>query len=382
MYCEHCGAENDNDAKFCVSCGNAIEPITEGSNSINDNNISKKTKVLPAIIVAIAIITVVIIIISVLANENGFVNSNGISIGNKANEQIVVANLFEREALPINYGLFRNSFTNGKEYLKTIYMFKSNPLEFTDYGNYIEAYEENYMMKYEFLYENGDADLTVQIQEYSRDRVGEEADFDYSYYFGKNYENKNRLQVYHSYWIDSKQTEHYDDYWYYTYNENGDLTEMTDGTGDNNYYFYDGYGILSEKYYDDKSYTFTYEKDDNGNISSIAKYVNDTQRYLYEYEYDYSGRIVKETYYFFDSAKGQQLRTITSFSYDERGNIATETKEKYSGYTGEYDDTETTSYYYNDNYNLSKITITDKYSTYYLIYEYTDSPTSYEVLYQ
>jgi YD repeat-containing protein len=381
MYCEHCGVENDNDAKFCVSCGKTMDSILQNDDLKTENNSSEKTKVIPIIIIVVSLCVVAIIAIAILAN-NSTGGNNKISSSDKKNDQTAVLNLLDRETTPLNYGLFQNSFTNGKEYLKTMYAFKSNPEEFSYDENYIDAYEANYTMKYEFLYENGDANLTVQAQEFSRDSSDEPADFEHSYYFGRDYENKNRLQAYNSYWIDSQNEEHDDDYWYYSYDENGNLTEMSDATGDDNYYYYDGYGVLSEKYYDDDTYSFTYEKDENGNISSVSRYIGETLKRRYEYEYDFDGNIVKETFYYYDSDKGEMLLSVSSFNYDEHGNVTTETKEKYSEFSGEYEDTETTSYYYNENYNIVKKTITDKYSTYYLIYEYTDSPTPYEVLYQ
>lgn len=350
MFCEYCGVEKNNDTKFCVSRKKTIEPILPNFNKNKTKCSSKKTK--PILILIILVSLFIVSIIMLTNNSTGVIDK--ISSRGKKNNQTIVLNFIDRDATPFNYDLFRDTFTNGKEYLKTIYMFNTNPEKFLYDANYLDAYNTNYNIKYEFLYENSDIDLNVQVQEYSRDSSNESADFEHSYFFVRDDENKNRLQAYHSNWIDSQNEEHDDDYWYYSYNEYGNLTDMSDATGNKNCYYYDGYGVLSEKYYNDELYSYTYEKDENGNITNASRYIDNTLKRRYEYEYDFYGNIVKETFYYYDSNKGKMLLSLSTFIYDQHGNITTETIETYNESSGEHENTKTTSYYYNKNYNIVK----------------------------
>lgn len=380
MYCEHCGTENDIDAKFCISCGESLEPIEQTKNKLkNDkNNANKKSKTLPVIVFLIAIAIIIIIIIAIAKNGNNSSYSGLLpSYENKKNHQVIATTLLDRE-LP-NYGLLQYAFTNGGECIDRVYGFKSNPAEFTESENYIEDYENNFTMKYCFLYRDGNKDDDLQVQEYYRENSGDEPWYDNQYHFVKDFENKQSLSAYYSYEIDRNGNIWNEDDFRYLYDEYGKLTEISNGSSNTSYYYYDGYGVLSEKHVDNESTTYTYEKDSYGNIVQVTKYKGESKKRYCEYEYDSNNNITKESYYFFNSDGEQQLFKTTLYTYDENENITSISVEKYSEYTGNYEDTETTTYYYNNNNNVIKATISDMYSTIYMVFEYTDDPTSYHV---
>lgn len=368
MYCKYCKTENDIDAKFCASCG---QPLIQSENRQKNGNSHFKILTIIILLVVIATIAVLIIISKSSSNGNSFKLIP--SFEDKKNHQVVATTLLDRELPTNNYGLFEYCFTNGNQYIDRVYAFESNTGE--SIGS--ENYEDNFTMKYCFLYANGNKDSSLQVQEYYRENIGEEARYENQYYFIRDFDDKQRIGTYHSYEIGNSGTVYDNDYLHFSYDENGKLTETSDNLGDKNYYYYDEYGVLSEKYYDNENTTYTYEKDGYGNIINVTKYKGEKKKCHCEYEYDANNNITKESYYFFNSDGEQQLLKTTLYTYDENENITSISVEKYSEYTGEYKDTEVTTYYYNDNNNIMKITISDKYSTNYMLFEYTDNPTPY-----
>lgn len=372
MYCKYCKTENDIDAKFCSSCGQAIHQ----SENMQKKNGTSHFKILTIIILLVVIATIAVLIIISKSSSNGNTFNLIPSIDDKKNHQVVATTLLDREVPTNSYGLFSYSFSNGSEYLDKVYMFKNNPSELTGGENSIDDYENNFTMKLLFLYEDGNKDYTLQVQEYYRENSGDEPSYDNQYYFVRDFEDRQRIGAYHSYEIGTSGTVYDNNYLSFSYDETGNLTETSDDLGDKNYYYYDEYGVLSEKYYDNENTTYTYEKDGYGNIINVTKYKGEKKKRYCEYEYDLNN-ITKESYYFFNSDGEQQLLKTTLYTYDENENITNISVEKYSEYTGEYRDTETTTYYYNNNKNVVKVIISDKYSINYMLFEYTDSPTPY-----
>lgn len=373
MYCKYCKTENDIDAKFCVSCGQSLIQSENGQKKNGNSHF----KILTIIILLVVIATIAVLIIISKSSSNGGSFKLIPSFEDKKNHQIVATTLLDREVPTNNYGPFSYSFTNGSEYLDKVYMFKNNPSELTGEENSIDDYENNFSMKMLFLYEDGNKDYTLQVQEYYRENSDDAPQYDEQYFFVRDFENRDRLSAYHSYEIGSSGTVYDNNYFSFLYDENGKLTETSNDLGDKNYYYYDEYGILSERNYDNENTTYTYEKDGYGNIINVTKYKGEKKKRYCEYEYDSNNNIIKESYYFFNSDGEQQLFKTTLYSYDENENITSISVDKYSEYTGEYKDTEVTTYYYNDNKNIIKATISDKYSTNYMLFEYTDNPTPY-----
>lgn len=369
MYCKYCKTENDIDAKFCSSCGQAINQ----SENMQKKNGTSHFKILTIIILLVAIATVAVLIIISKSSSNGNTFNLIPSIDDKKNHQVVATTLLDREVPTNNYGLFEYSFTNGGQYIDRVYAFASNAAESIESENY----EDNFTIKYCFLYEDGNKDSALQVQEYYRENSGDEPSYDNQYYFVRDFEDRQRIGAYHSYEIDTSGTVYDNNYLSFSYDENGNLTETSNDLSDKNYYYYDEYGVLSEKNYDNENTTYTYEKDGHGNIINVTKYKGEKKKRYCEYEYDLNNNITKESYDFFNSDGEQQLLKTTLYTYDENENITNISVEKYSEYTGEYRDTETTTYYYNNNNNVVKVIISDKYSTNYMLFEYTDNPTPY-----
>lgn len=341
-------------------------------------NHKKNTKIVFTVI--IFLIGVSVIVYAFLINNDS--QSSIISpLKNNKNQQISASTILDRETQIGS--MYQYSLTNGSKYLNKVYGFKSNPAEF-DNQNYSEEYENNFSSLVLYSYENGNTDYALKTQMYFRENEGENTKYENSYLYVKDTENNNRISAYHSYWIDSNETEHDDSYWHYSYDENNKLTEMSDGSRKHKYFYYDNYGILSEIVNDDGSDSETiyyiYEKDEQGNITKITKSKrNQYYKRFYEYEYDTNNNITKESYSFLNDNEEIQLLKTTSYSYDENKNITRISVEEYSEFTGECNNTQTTTYYYDNNNNLSEATVSDKYSTTYMIFEYTDTPTTYYV---
>ena len=64
MFCEKCGAKNDSDAKFCVKCGQSLEPLNNENNILNKlKKLPKKTKVVMLGVIFLVIIASIVLLV-------------------------------------------------------------------------------------------------------------------------------------------------------------------------------------------------------------------------------------------------------------------------------------------------------------------------------
>ena len=253
----------------------------------------------------------------------------------ESNQQINANIVLDRQISGTQYFLFNYSFTNGNECIDKVYTFNVDPDTLPENDNYIETYENNYLKKYSYLYLNGEKDSDIQVQKYIRDDIADQPWYCDQYYYIKSSEHKDKIQAYHSYEIGKNGTVFDNEYFYYTYDDNGRLTETMDDVGYENYFYYDEQGVLAgrtfdvvESDYDEKSYS--YESED-GNIVKV--YVHNAENgniiSRYEYEYDSSNRIIKEMNYSYYKNEEKRLNSTTAYNYDENGNISKIIDEQY-----------------------------------------------------
>lgn len=335
-----------------------------------------------SIIISIAcIITMFTGCFSHSANNYGSSNSSVIEPTEKgANKQYTVKNVLQK-TIPTNTKKYYNyAQTNGKEYLSNIYYLKVDPNEISN------DYENNYHKKYTYSFLDGDSkNKSIQVQLSYRDEIGEEARLSYKYFFIRGINHNDKLEAYHSYDIGETGTEYDDEYYRYTYDDDGKLSKYSDDTNTESYFTYDSDGQLSNKTgdlldaYD--SYSFTYEKDENGNISVVTEFCNDYKfdnnvTLKFVYEYDGQNRIINETKYLVDDNSTEEMRCETTYSYDEDGNVASVVTNSYNTDTEKFELT-TDTYTYTSENNIAQITSQTESGTEYIIFEYSDSPNSY-----
>ena len=64
MFCEKCGTKNDNDAKFCIKCGNNLKTLKKENELLSKiKRLPKKTKILMSITILIILIALIILLI-------------------------------------------------------------------------------------------------------------------------------------------------------------------------------------------------------------------------------------------------------------------------------------------------------------------------------
>lgn len=293
-----------------------------------------------------------------------------------ANQQIIADTVLDRQLPGTQYWLYNYSFTNSNECLDKIYIFNVDPDVLDD------DYENNYLKKYSYLYLHGKKDSHIQVQKYTRDDIVDEPWYCNQYYYIKSEEHKDKIHAYHSYEIGTAGTIFNNEYFCYTYDDSGRLTETLDDVSDTYYCYYDEQGILkgrtfssTESDYDEKSYSYERE---NGNIVKVYIYNTENGNTIgrYEYEYDSDNHIIKENVYSYYENEEKRLRSSTFYSYDDNGNVSKIVKEEYDSDTDSYKTT-SKSYFYNDNNNLSKIIEGKGKSIEYTVLVYSDKPNSY-----
>lgn len=323
---------------------------------------------------------VLVLAITILSIFSGCVSSS--SIKSKTNKQIKADSVLDRQISGTQYLLFNYSFTNSNECIDKVYIFDVDPDTLSEIGNYPEVYENNYLKKYSYLYLNGKEDSDIQVQKYTRDDIDDQPLYCDQYYYIKSSEHKDKLQVYHSYEIGTSGMVFDNDYFYYTYDDNGRLIETMDDVGYENYFYYDEQGVLErrtfdfiESDYDEKTYSYEIE---DGNIVKVYVHNAENGNTLsrYEYEYDSDNRIIKEVVYSYYQNEEKRISNTTSYSYNENGNISMMVYEKYDSDTDSYKST-SKSYFYNDNNNISRIVTYNGKSVEYTVFVYTDTPTEY-----
>lgn len=320
--------------------------------------------------------------------SSGTESSFSMSPSKKSNQQIKADTLLERQISGAQYWLYNYSFTNGNECIDKVYIFNFNPdtLSLSEDGGYNEAYENNYLKKYSYLYLDGKKDSIIQVQKYTRDDIADQPWYCDQYYYIKSSEYKDKIVKYQSYEIGIDGTIFDNEYFHYTYDDNGRLTETMDDVGYKNYFYYDEQGVLTgrtfdvtESNYDEKSYSYEM---DNENIVKVYVHNPKTGNTLsrYEYEYDSANHIIKETVYNYYKNEEKRVSSTTVYSYDNNSNISKITEEKYDSDTDSYKKT-SKEYFYNDNNNISKIVTDNGKSIEYTVLVYTDQPESYTELY-
>lgn len=310
----------------------------------------------------------------------------------KVNQQIKADTLLDRQ-IPNNPTIYNYSFVNGDVYLDAVYIFNTDPdvLLSSQSVGYLELWENNYLKKYSYLYLNGEKDMGIQVQLYTRDEIDDQPWFSDQYYYTKSSEHQDKLQTYHSYGIGISGTVFDGEFYDYKYDENNKLIERIDDRGYSIYFYYDQYGILDRRTfevgatYDEKYYSYEVE---DGNIIRIFSYnaQNNNITNRYEYEYDSSNRIIKESIYnYYENYYGythenveKSLIGTTSYVYDADGNISNVILEQYDSENDEFDTTYK-YYYYNENNNLVQMVVNRGNSTTYYILEYTDNPKVFEI---
>lgn len=298
----------------------------------------------------------------------------------KTNQQIKADSVLDRQISGTQYFLFNYSFTNGNECVDTVYVFNTDPDTLVE--NDAEAYDNNFLKKYSYLYLNGEKDSDIQVQKYTRDDIEDAPWYRDQYYYIKSSEHKDKLQAYHSYEIGTSGTVYDNEYFYYSYDDNGLLTDIMDELGDKNYFYYDEKGILKSRTFDaaESNYNeklYSYESKD-GNVVKV--YVHNAENgntiSRYEYEYDSSNRIIKEVAYSYYQNEEKRINNTTSYSYNENGNISKIIEEKYDSDTDSYKTT-SKEYSYNDNNDINKIVADNGKSVEYTVFVYSKNPNSY-----
>lgn len=303
----------------------------------------------------------------------------------KINQQIKADIVLDREISGTQRLLYNYSFTNGNKYIDTIYDFNVDPdTLITDETLTYETYENNYVKKYSYLYLNGKSDSDIQVQRRIYNDLDDEIWYDYQCFYIRSSEYNDKLQAYHSYDIGTSGTVFEDEYFCYSYDDNGLLTDTTDDTGYKNYFYYDDQDILVSRTFDvtESDYyqkNYSYEKDsDKGNIITVYVYNSETGNTLNRYEYSYNSNncITEEVVYTYVNNEEKRVKRHLSYTYDDSGNILSTLEEVYNSDTEEYDTT-SMYYYYNDNNNIDKIITDNGKSVKYTVFVYTDNPAEY-----
>lgn len=314
--------------------------------------------------------------------ENTETKSSLSLVKGKPNQQSTAEIVLDREIPGTQYPLFDFSFTNGNECVDKLYVFNVDPDTIVENNSDTEVYENNYINKYTYSYLNGKRDSDIQVQRYSRDDITDEPWYCDQYFYIKCSNYKDKLQAYHSYEIGTNGSVFEGDYFYYSYNENGLLTNTMDDTGYENYFYYDEQGVLEcrtfdvvESDYDEKTYSYVSE---DGNIVTVYVYNPETGNTInrYEYEYNSDNCIINESVYSYVKNEEKRMKRTTSYSYDDNGNISKIIEDIYDNDTDSYITT-SKSYFYNDNNNISRIVTDDGKSVKYTVFVYTDNPAEY-----
>lgn len=296
----------------------------------------------------------------------------------KSNQQIIADTVLDRQIAGTQYWLYNNSFTNGNDCIDKVYVFNTDP------DTLSEDYENNYLKKYSYLYLNGKKDLDIQVQKYIRDDIDDKPWYCDQYFYIKSQEHKDKMQAYHSYEIGTSGKVYDNEYFCYTYDDNGRLTEIMDDVSDENYFYYDEQGVLerrtfysTESNYDEKTYSYESEA---GNIVKVYVYNAENGNTLnrHEYEYDSKNHITKETNYSYYKNEEKRIFSTISYSYDDNGNIIKIVREQYDSDIEDYTTT-SEQYFYNDNNNISKIVTDNGKSIEYTVLVYTDHPETYTI---
>lgn len=298
MICRKCGMHLDQDAKFCSYCG--AEALIDYAGKTPTKSTVHKYK-LPIVIGALVVAAILGFFAFSSSQDSGSGKGNGNSDG------VIIDGDNQQES--------------GK-YIMTKEI-RVNPSDPTTYYSYIEyVYDSNILL--------------VQEKEYNEDG---EYTGDKGWY---SYDDDGHL-------IESKTYEYgqIDDWYYYTYSPDGELTGETRWRSDGSFFstseyedgrlkkviFYDNVGGI--RYYND--YTYTNE----GNLLSRYKYDPDGYWIDYEeYTYNADGNPISYI------SKSDKENKNTDYEYDESGRLISETThtERFMS-----DNTKRLEYYYDDN---------------------------------
>ena len=295
---------------------------------------------------------------------------------NETNRQIAATTYNQRQSQAGNT-YYDYSFTNGDEYVNQIYILETDPGAFSD-DSFVESCEQNYSNKYAYSYKDGDPASTIQIKKYTRDDEDGEQEYRDGYVYVRDFNFKDKVGTYKSYYIGTSGTEYNDLYYNYQYEDEGRLSVMSDEHEDIVRCYYDDQGVLTDRYFDYESYFYSYENDDDGRITSIRKWRGDEIIVQYNYEYDTDNRITQEICYDFDDNVQDELEERVTYSYDESGNILSIITETYDSDTESYRTTNQT-FYYNDNNNLTEKITDDGEDISYTVFIYSNEPEVYSV---
>lgn len=339
------------------------------------------TKFIKPLVLIIVILTILVGCANSQNRNFQYENSFSDEIENRStnNHQIKAETVLEREISGTQYSLFNFSFTNGNEYVDKLYIFNVDPDTLTE--NNIDAFENNYVNKFIYSYLNGKSDSDIQVKKYSRDNTADEPWYCDQYFYIKCQDYKDKLNVYHSYEIGIDGSVFENDYFHYSYDDNGLLINTMDDTGYENYFYYDGQGVLQHRTFDatetyeEKTYSYVRE---NENIVTVYVYDPITGNTIsrYEYEYNSDNYIMNESIYSYVENEEKRMKMSTIYSYDDNGNISKIVKDIYDNDTDSYITT-SNSYLYNDNNNISRIVTDDGKSVKYTVFFYSDNPAEY-----
>lgn len=306
----------------------------------------------------------------------------------KTNRQIIAETILDRQSSINNNSLYMYTLTNGNKCIDKVYTFNYNPDDLMVNGDtdFEDIYEDSYLVKYSYLYFSGKRNSDIQVQKSTRDEVEDSPWYCDQFFYFKSQEDKDKIQVYQSYEIGTNGTAYDNDDYYYSYDNTGKLSGITD---DNNYtycLFYDEQGILQEKSYSvtESNYDrkmFSYKIEDE-NI--VIVYVYDAEDgdiiNRYEYDYDINGNITKERYYIYREEEEELLYNVLTYTYDDNGNISETVEEQYDVNEKDYD-TVSKEYIYDADNNVIKIIRDNGKSVKYTLFFYTDSPAEYSYEY-
>lgn len=326
---------------------------------------------------------VLIVMISIALMFTGCSNDLTVGILNSSrnkNRQIDVTTILGREIPSSRMSYYNYSKTNGKMALDKIYYFNSSP---NDIGE--ENYENAFTKKYEYRYLNGDRNASINVRRFMRNNEGDEPKYNAMYYFicGESYTDL--LEGYRSYDVGSNGSIWSDEFINYIYDENKRLSEYTDDRNASYYFKYDDDGLLTARSYDSLDYDYSYsnfmiEKNDKGKPVTVKRYNEpdfNNCKYLFTYEYDEKTNNLKsETKYYIDKENKENKRYHAEFLYNENGSVSEIREEKYSkekeGFINSIK-----SYEYDENQNVSQITIEDDGEYEFVVFEYTANPAAY-----
>ncbi len=292
----------------------------------------------------------------------------------KINNQIAATTYLDQQISCNGHSLYDYSLTNGNDCIDKIYKFESDPYNFIDDQNYLE---ENYTVKYEYSFLDGNKSNNIKVQKYSRDRNDEQPRYCMQFFFMKDIDKKENLAVYKSFEIGTNGSVWDNEYFGYSYDDNDRLINvMYDDLGHENYFYYDEDGFLSCRTFGDDVAYYSYEKDEAGNILSVKKSDDYDVLGRYDYEYDSDNHIISEKSYTFKNNAEERLSETKTFSYNEDGNISIISTEAYDSDTESYKVTRK-SYYYDDNNNISQIITEKNEKAEYMLFVYSENPNEY-----